>query len=49
MGCNRHYYVYKDGHCLSDYDDYDQALKYKELVDGEITTEKIEQDGISNS
>ena len=41
MGCNRrHYYVYKEGHCLSDYNDYDKAKEHCDLVDGEITTEE---------
>ena len=31
-----HYYVYKDGHCLSDYDNYEQAKEHCDLVDGEI-------------
>ena len=39
MGCNRYYYVYKDGRCLSDYDDYEKAKKHCELIDGYITTE----------
>ena len=43
MGCNRHYYVYKDGHCLSEYDDYEKAVEHCELVDGELCTEKIEE------
>lgn len=39
MGCNRHYYVYKDDLLLSKYDDYDKAEEHRDLVDGKIVTE----------
>lgn len=36
----RHYYVLKDGHCLSDFDDEDEARKYAKDVDGDLAIEE---------
>lgn len=43
METNKHYYVVKDGCCLSDYTDYEIAKKHADLVDGSVAT-YIEED-----
>ena len=37
-----HYYVLKDGHCLSDFDNREEAEEYARLVDGELGIEERE-------
>lgn len=37
-----HYYVYKDGHCLSDYDTYEEASEHSKRIDGDVFTEHTE-------
>lgn len=34
----KHYYVYKDGHCLSDYDTFTEASEHSKRIDGDVFT-----------
>jgi len=39
----KRYYVCKWGRILSDYTDYDKAIEHRDLVDGEILTENVNE------
>lgn len=39
---NKHYYVYKDGHCLSDYNTFTEAYKHSKRIDGDVFIEDTE-------
>lgn len=38
----KHYYVYKDGHCLSDYDTFTEASEHSNRIDGDIFIDHTE-------